>query len=174
MWKPMKLWYLLIVLFLLACNNSAPKNKSSLPDSPVYFPYSPVKSNSFDKGNDHYAKNVLDVWRQYETGNLTTIKKFFADSLRLILPDQILKGNKDSVISLYQKRRNGYSDMQCFIWSWLPVHRSDTKEDVVYVWGLYDGTKKNGDRDYALVHEIWRFDSHGKIREMEQFRTQAH
>jgi hypothetical protein len=174
MWKPMKLWYLLFAVFIFACNNSATKSKTSSPDSPVYFPYAPVKSNSFEKGSDHNAKNVLDIWRQYETGNLNAAKKFFADSIRLILPDQIFEGSKDLVIQQYQKRRETFSDVQCFVWSWLPVHTTDTKENIVYVWGLYDATKKNGDRDYAMVHEIWRFDKKGKIKEMEQFRTHPH
>ena len=50
----------------------------------------------------------------------------------------------------------------------------DTNEDEVYVWGLQDGTKLNRERDYSMVHEVWRFDKNGKIKEMEQYRTHPH
>jgi hypothetical protein len=174
MWKLSKLWIFLPVICCLACNNSAPENNKPSIDSPVYFPYAPVKSNSFDKGKDTLARNVLQIWRQYETGNIKSTDKFFADTVRLILSDQIIEGSRDTVMKQYQKRRDAYAEMQSFVYSWLPVHTADTKQDFVYVWGLHDGTKKNGDRDYALLHEIWRFDRNGKIREMEQFRTHPH
>ena len=170
----MKLWTFLVAFLAFACNNKSPKNRIVSVDSPVYYPYTAIKSNSFEKGNEHYAKNVLDIWRQYETGKLITIEKFFSERVRLILPDKIFEGSRDSIITLYQKRRDGFSDMQCFVYSWMPVLTVDTKQDIVFVWGLYVGTRKNGDRDYAQVHEIWRFDKKGKITEMEQFLTHPH
>ena len=174
MYQSMKLWIFFIAFLGCACNNNSATNKIISKDSPVYYPYTAVHSNSFDKGNEQLSKNVLDIWRQYETGKLFATEKLFADSLRLILPDRIIEGSREQVIAQYQKRRDAFSDMQCFVYSWMPVHRADTKEDLVFVWGLYDGTKKNGDRDYAQVHEIWRFDKEGKIKEMEQFITHPH
>ena len=170
----MKPWILFLGCCSLACNNSSNQLPTIARDSPVYYPYAPVHSNIFNTGNEILARNVLDIWRQYETGNMKTNNLFLADSLRFILPERILIGSKDSVLRWYQNKRERFSDMQCFVYSWLPVHKTDTREDLVYVWGLYDGTLKNGDRDYAMVHEIWRFDQNGRIKEMEQFRTHPH
>jgi len=170
----MKFWIIFVVSFTVACNNNSPQNRVTSKDSPVYYPYIATQSNNFEKGNEHLAKKVLEIWRQYETGKLITTEKYFSDNVRLILPDKMMEGNRDSVMMLYQKRRDGFSNMQCFVYSWMPVHTADTKENIVFVWGLYDGTRKNGDRDYAQVHEIWRFDKKGKIREMEQFLTHPH
>ena len=172
--EEMKSWILLVACFSFACKNSSEKNKIPPKDSPVYYPYAPVHSNEFEKGNEKNAKKVLEIWRQYETGNILKNQQIFADSIRLILPDLILKGGREAVLLQYQKRRDALSDLQCFVYAWLPVHTRDTGEDLVYIWGLYDGTRKNGDRDYARVHEIWRFDKEGKITEMEQFRTHPH
>jgi hypothetical protein len=169
-----KPWILFIACFVISCNNSSNQSPILSKDSPVYFPYAPVHSNEFGKGNEHHAGKVLDIWRQYETGYLRMNNQSLADSVRFILPDRILTGDKDSVLRWYQEKREGFSDMQCFVYSWLPIHKTDTREDLVYVWGLYDGTLKNGDRDYSMVHEIWRFDKKGRIKEMEQFRTHPH
>jgi len=105
---------------------------------------------------------------------MDTLSADFADSIRIILPSTIFSGSKSSVLQALQKQRAGYNNMQCFIQSWLPVRVRDKEEDLVWVWGIYDGTKTNGDRDYRMVHEIWRFNKQGRIREMEQFQTHPH
>jgi hypothetical protein len=165
---------LFLFSLLCACNNShGDPDSVQAPDS-VYYPIAPVHSNEFEKGQPQHAMRVLQVWRQYETGNVKKESASFSDSIRFILPDVVWNGKKDSVLSLYQKRREGYSNMQSFVYSWMPVHVSDEGDDMVWVWGLYDGTRKNGQRDYAIVHEVWRFDRNGKIKELEQFRTHPH
>ncbi len=163
------------IICLLSCNGKQESiAEEKWKTQNVYFPFAPIYSNNFEKGDPKKAEMVLQVWRQYETGRVSQTGKYFADSIRFILPDQILIGKKDSILRLYENKRTGYSNMQCFIYSWMPVHVEDKNENMVFVWGLYDGTKLNGDRDYALVHEIWRFDHNGKIKELEQFRTHPH
>src|SRR5688500_656115 len=137
-----KPWILFIACFVVACNNSSNQKPVFSKDSPVYFPYAPVRSNEFGKGNEHLARKVLEIWRQYGTGNFRMNNRLLADSVRFSLLHRILTGNKDSVLRWYQKKREGFSDMQRFVYSWLPVHNTDPREDLVYVWGLYDGTLK--------------------------------
>ena len=170
-----QLFILLIsTLAFSSCKGKKPGQHQGESDSVVYFPFQPVHSNETEKGKDALARIVLDVWRNYETGNVVAQKKNFADSVRIIFPDKILDGTRDMVIQQLQSKRTGYSNMQCFVYSWKAVHVADTNEDLVWVWGLYDGTTTKGERDYAIVHEIWRFDRNGKIRELEQFRTHPH
>lgn len=167
--------FLFLISILLSCKDRQPRmEKGKERPENVYYPFAPIYSNNFEKGDPQNAEKVLQVWRQYETGRVSHTAKLFADSIRLILPDKILLGKKDSILKLYEGKRNGYSNMQSFVYSWMPVHVKDKNEDMVFVWGLYDGTKLNGDRDYAMVHEIWRFDNNGKIKELEQFRTHPH
>jgi hypothetical protein len=165
----------LICLFIIsACSNNKTKPIVAEKDTVVYYPYAPVYSTEFEKGKSEFARNVLRVWRQYENGNVLNERASFADSIRLILWDDILTGKRDSVLTLLKKRRDNYSDMQCFVNSWMPVHVKDEDDDVVFVWGLQDGTKNNGDRDYSMIHEVWRLDKKGKIKELEQYRTHPH
>ena len=163
-----------IFLMLAACDDKNAGPAKPARDSTVYFPYVPVNSNSYEKGRDLNAKIVLQVWKQFETGNVSNEAAHFADSLRIILPHKIYQGTKDSVLNMYRKEREKYQTMQCFVHSWMPVRMQEEGDEMVYLWGLYDGTLKNGDRDYKLVHEIWRFDKNGRIREMEQFKTHPH
>src|SRR5688572_2132222 len=110
-----KPWILFVACFVLACNNSSNQNPILSKDSPVFYPYAPVYSNEFGKGNELNARNVLEIWRQYETGNIRTNNQFLADSIRFILPERILTGTKDSVLRWYQNKREGFSDLQCFV-----------------------------------------------------------
>lgn len=164
---------LIVCVFVLSCNQHSAISDSPSRDS-VYFPFAPIYSNAFEKGNDSLAFKVLSVWRAFENGDVRKMGAVCSDSLRIILPEQIFTGEKDSVLEAFDAYRKTFGTMQCFIYSWMPVHVRDQNDDLVFVWGLYDGTKPNGDRDYSLVHETWRFDQQGRIREMEQFRTHPH
>jgi len=163
-----------VLIFITSCSDGIKGQDSPLRDTSVYYPFAPTYSNEFERGNSVYALKAIKFWRQFERGALDTVSADFADSIRIILPDLVLTGSKESVLQKVQQRRRGYDNMQSFIQSWLPVRVRDKGEDLVWVWGIYDGTRINGDRDYKMVHEIWRFNSEGRIREMEQFQTHPH
>lgn len=162
----------LILAFLsVQCNNnrqahSAPEKK----DTAIYYPYSPIYSE-FEAGNPNHSKIVLEVWRQFETGNLLSTANKFADSISLVFKDKIYYGKRDSILAIYKKRRDAYESVQCYVDSWLPVHAKQTGDDLVLVWGRQDGIVQNKKRDYLVIHEVWNFNKQGKIRSMVQYLT---
>lgn len=162
-----------ITILIMGCSNSNQKIIATDLDTSIYYPYPAVYSR-LEKGNPVYAKTVLEVWRAYETGNILSAAKKFSDSLTLIFEDNIFTGRSDSVLKLFQNRRNNYSTVQSYVDSWLPVYANDVNKDLVFVWGRMDCTTENGKRDYLVIHEIWRFDGFGKIREMDQYITHPH
>jgi hypothetical protein len=168
-----KIFIFWMMISLVACSNNKQKLTAGGQDTVIYYPYTPIYSE-LEKGKPSYAKTVLDVWRAYETGSILSTAKKFSDSLKLIFEDTIFWGKRDSILSLFQQRRNAYTDVQAYVDSWLPVHAKEANTDLVFIWGRLDCTTKNKKRDYLVVHEIWKFDTSGKIREMAQYLTHPH
>lgn len=164
---------LIFSIILFACSNNKQKIISSAQDTTIYYPYSPVYSE-LEKGKPSCAKAVLDVWRAYETGNVSSAAKNFSDSITLIFSDHIFTGGRDSILKIFQNRRGAYASVQSFVDTWLPVHAAKDNRDLVLVWGKLICATNDGKEDYIVLHEVWKFDGSGKIREMVQYTTHPH
>jgi hypothetical protein len=167
---------LITALFIIITGcRQAPANPSSAKaDSTLYYPYSPVYSNDYHPAPGKLAQQVLQFWKEWESGDVLHTTSSFADTLTFILPDVILRGSRDSVLHAFKRRRTAYTDMQCYVDSWMPLRETTRNDDLVFVWGRQDGTTGSGRRDYRVIHEIWRFDRAGKIRQLEQYITHPH
>ena len=159
-------------LLVAACaNHPAHKEAGAVKDSLIYYPYSPVYSGSFKKGSDINALHVLQIWKEWETGDLLHSSGKFADSISIILPDRIMNGRKDSLLTMMKKRREAFAGLQSYVDAWLAVKPVEKNEELVLLWGRQDFTRKDGSRDYRMIHEIWRFDPQGRITSWEQYQT---
>lgn len=164
---------LLLFLLLAACRQPAPQ-PATAQDSTLYYPYAPVYSNDYRPGEGRNAQQVLQVWKEFESGDVLHASSLFADSLTFIFPDEIIKGSRSTVLTALRRRRAAYTDMQCYVDSWMPLHENTRNENSVLLWGRQDGTTARGRRDYRVLHEVWRFDAAGKIRQLDQYETHAH
>lgn len=162
----------LIFAFLsVKCNNNRQAHSTTeTKDTAIYYPYSPVYSE-LEPGNPNHSKIVLEIWRQFETGNLMSAANKFADTISLVFKDEIYYGKRDSILAIYKKRRDAYESVQCYVDSWLPVHAKQTNDNLVLVWGRQDFIVHNKKRDYLVIHEVWNFNKQGKIRSMVQYIT---
>lgn len=173
--KSIKYSFFSLCILALACHNKPVKTGiATTPDSPVYYPYHAIYTEEFEKGKSAQTRIVLEIWKEIENGDFSNQSDKFSDSLKIILPDEILEGNKAEVLNKMKKRRSRYSDVQCYLDAWMPVKAKDTGEDLVFIWGRQDCTIEKGKRDYLVLHEIWRFDRNGKIRQMDQYLTHPH
>lgn len=161
----------LFLLLLAACKGKAPNHNLVKQDSLLYYPYQAIYSEDFEKGNPYYTEKVLQCWKELENGNILKRSADFSDSIRIILPERILSGEKETVLNELKKRRDAYSDVQFYVDAWMPLKAKDAGEDIVLLWGRQDCKKKDGKRDYLVLHEIWRFDRKGRIRQMQQYIT---
>ena len=156
---------------LMNCNNRKEiATTSEKKDTTIYYPYSPIYSE-FEPGDPNHSKTVLEIWRQFETGNLMSTANKFADSISLIFKDKIYYGKRDSILAIYKNRRDAYENVQCYVDSWLPVHAKQTGDDLVLLWGRQDCIIHDKKRDYLVIHEVWNFNKQGKIRSMVQYIT---
>jgi hypothetical protein len=167
--------FIFSILLFISCRNQASSgSKNDGKDSQVYYPYSPVVGNSYEKGKEQHALAVLEFWRAYETGDVSKTSVNFDDTIVFNLPGRVLRGQKDEILKQVKKMRESYQDMQCYVDSWMPVQIKESGQYLVYLWGRQDGTTSNGKRDYLVLHEIWRFDNKNRIIKMEQYLTHPH
>jgi hypothetical protein len=164
-----------ITIFVVFCIASCSGRQNAHPveeqkDS-ILYPYAPIYTDQFEKGKNTNSLHVLEIWKEFESGDVRHLARYFSDSITLVFPDAFLKGDRDTVLGSFQKRRNQFEDVQCYVDSWIPVHVPDRNEDLVFLWGRQDGSSTGKKRVYRIVHEIWRFDTSGKIKRMEQYST---
>lgn len=159
-----------ILTILTSCTNSKQKLAATEQDSAIYYPYTPTYSE-LQKGKASYAKMVLEVWRAYETGNIMSATENFADSIKLNFEDKTVSGSRDSVLHIFQERRNAYTDVQAYVDSWMPLQTKENKQNIVLIWGKLDCRRKNKERDYFVLHQVWWFNDSGKIQAMYQYLT---
>ena len=169
-------FFLYAILFLTAgCGTkqgNAPNHRPT--DSVLYYPYQAIYTDGFEMGPPAKALLVLELWKELENGDIRKRAKEFSDSLHLIFPDQVFDGQKDEALNIFQKRRNQYSSVQYYVDAWMPLKAKNNEDELVVLWGKQDCTRSNGKRDYQVIHEIWRFDKQGKIRQMDQYLTHPH
>ena len=164
-----------LVVIIPGCSEPA-KNTSTSQSSvdSVFYPYEAIYTSEFESGKSKQTEIVLQVWKEWEAGILSHLNQVFADSLSLILPGEIVRGKKQEVLKVFQGKRDGYKDMQCYIDAWLPLKAKDVNEDIVLIWGRQDGTTPSGRRDYRVLHQVWRFDAEGKIFSLTEYLTHPH
>jgi hypothetical protein len=160
-----------VVIFLTACTGKEQPTAVKTQKDTTLYPYSPIYTDTFEKGKSSNTLKVLQLWKEFESGDVRHLAGFFADSITLIFPDEYITGSRDVVLSSFQKRRNRFEDVQCYVDAWIPMHVEERKEDLVFIWGRQDGSSTGKKRVYRVLHEIWRFDTSGKIKRMEQYIT---
>src|SRR5664279_458447 len=102
-------------LFILVSSNSnqpaqtepAKPASDSVVVQNINSPYDVQYSSKFVMGNPKYAENVLTLWKDFDNGNLSAHKDFFADSVQALLGSGAsMHASRDSVIASIQKYRN--------------------------------------------------------------------
>lgn len=166
--RPLLLLHLLF--FLAACGDQQPSPAKTAKN--VYYPYAPEYTSEYTPGNPKHTLAVLNVWRAFERGSMSSVRRYFADSILVGFPDgTVFKGRTDSVLALWQKRRNTFTHVESFTDSWMPVHAKDRDEDLVLVWARQLRTDGRGRQTWEALHEVWRMDTSGRIKFMQQYNS---
>ena len=178
----MKKNLLFACLFILAsCNSNQPAQteaakpaSDSMAVQSINSPYDIQYSSKFVMGNPKYAEAVLTLWKDFDNGNLSAHKDFFADSLRVILGSgAIMHGSRDSVIAAIQKYRSSLAAVVDRVDAVMAIRSTDKNEDWVLVWGMETDTYKNGKIDSVDLHETWKINKDGKADFFMQYARPA-
>jgi hypothetical protein len=168
------------VAALAACNNgndsaktesmNANKDSASQTDQNVQYAY-PVMFSKFKIGDANHAKMLLEIWKDWDNGNVSTHKDYFADNLSMFVADgPPMMGKRDSVLASAQAFRNSLGSVQSSVDAIVPLYNIDSSQNFVAVWGLERHTI-NGKTDSVYLQEVWRLNKDNKFDLMYQFNS---
>lgn len=175
----------LSAFFILSCANNADKSASTTTDTtkvaassttvaPIEYPYTATYSSQMEMGDPNNAKKVLDIYKDYDNGNLLAHKDYFADSVAFDLASgNSVMGTRDSILGIAQKERSNMKGVEDKIITFVSSHAKDKGEDWVSVWTKEIDTHKDGKVDSIILNENWMFNKNGKIAYMAQLSAKA-
>jgi hypothetical protein len=178
----MKKNLLIAYLFVLvSCNSNQPAStepakpaSDSMAVQNINSPYEVQYSSKFVMGNPKYAENVLTMWKDFDNGNLSAHKDFFADTVTALLSSGArMHSSRDSVIASIQKYRNSLAAAVDRVDAVTAVRSTDKNEDWVLIWGMETDTYKNGKIDSVNLQETWRINKDGKADLLLQYARPA-
>ncbi|MER3498979.1 MAG: hypothetical protein C4308_10270, partial [Chitinophagaceae bacterium] len=115
---------------------------------------------------------LLEIWKDFDNGNLSNHKDYFADSISLFIADAPpIMGSRDSILKSVQTWRDSYSSVVSSVDAIVPLKSLDSSSNWVAVWGKEVHTPKNGKTDSVYLHEVWRLNKDDKFDAMYQFNS---
>lgn len=173
-------------LFIFSCANNADKTTATSSDTTkvaaasssstpaVEYPYTATYSSQMEAGDPNNSKKVLDIYKDYDNGNLLAHKDYFADSVAFDFADgSMVMGTRDSILNIAQKGRNNLKSAEDKIITFVSSHAKDKGENWVSVWTKEIDTHKDGKIDSIILNENWMLNKDGKIAYMAQLSAKA-
>lgn len=164
--------------FFAACNSKdSAKSESNTTASEmaakkIQSPYEILYSSQFTMDDPQNAETVLQLWKDWDNGNLSAHKDKIADSMQIYFSDgSVLHNSRDSLLASVQSYRDIYSASASQVDAVMAVKSTDKNENWVLIWGMEKNTDKNGKTDSSHIQETWRFNKDGKADLMYQFRA---
>lgn len=134
--------------------------------------FQPSYSAQFVPGNQAYATQVLNAWKSYEVNMLDLSSDILADTVTALLPDGTTIKGKGAFLNALKAYRSSFATMKVTVEAWMPVKSIDRNKETVCIWGIEESTKPNGTKQRLAVHELWFFNSEGKVDYFRQFAEQ--
>jgi hypothetical protein len=132
-------------------------------------PYTASYSSQFTIGNAAYARQVLNLWKDYDNNMLDRSAAMFADTVSFVGDDGMSIRGKDSVMNAIKQLRSQFTTVKSSVDAYMPLRSTDRNEDWVAIWGREEDTNASGTTTTMIIHEIWRFNRDGKIDFVRQF-----
>jgi len=137
-------------------------------------PYQIQYSSKFAMGDPKNAETILNLWKDWDNGNLSAHKDMFADSVELHFADgSMIHTSLDSSIAAAQAFRNSLASSASRVDAVMAVKSTDKDENWALIWGMETDTDKKGKVDSFYLQETWRFNKAGKADLLYQFRQAA-
>ncbi len=152
------------VLTLVACGSGyktageADEKKPAATVPANMYGFAPTYSASFETGDPKHSEMILKLWQDWDKGDLSASKDYFADSLFMYFGDgSSMEGPRDSILSASQQYRDMFSQVKTTLHAIFPVKSTDKNESWVCAWATEVHTDKSGKTDSTHLQETWRF-----------------
>jgi hypothetical protein len=160
-------------LFFVACKEEkkdGPADKGERVKAVNALPYSINYASEFEIGDQKYAKQVLDAWKDYDNGTLKNSAGIFADSVMMIVGNgMVFNGKKDSVINTILQHRNSFASATSSVDAITVLKTKGKDETWVCIWGKEIDVAKDGKKDSVELQENWMFNKDGKVTYVSQY-----
>jgi len=133
-------------------------------------PYVADYTSSFAMGNTAYATKVLELWKDWDDNQLNR-HDYFADTIVAWLPDGSVTKGKAANMEGAMKFRGSMTKSKSTIHAWVPLYSTDTKDNIVCIWGSEEDTFADGKVDTRELHEVWWFNKDGKVTALRQWQA---
>ena len=178
-----KIFIIASLAVVAACNNSGDKAKvdsmstdttatatTTMPA--INSPYPITYSSKWEMGDPKNAETVLNIWKDWDNGNLINSKSSFADTVELHFSDgSMVRAARDSALAMGQADRDRYASFTSTVDVVTSLKSTDKNENWALIWGEERLTDKKGKKDSSALHEAWRLNKDGKADRVFQFRA---
>ena len=180
-----KIFIVAAMAFFAACNNSGDTKVDSMKSGDtsataattmkdINSPYPIGYSSKFEIADPKYAETILNLWKDWDNGNLANSKNSFADSVTFHFSNgEMIHASRDSIIAMGQAERNKLASSIASVDAVMAAKSTDKKGNWALIWGKEVDTDKKGKVDSFYLQETWGFDSTGKVSSLYQFRAAA-
>ena len=155
-----KLFIAFVTLLLLAFFNESIAQSA---------PYKATFSSSFKVGNPAYANMILELWKDWDDNSFDKHAHYFSDTVTMYMPDGMVVKGKAANMEGAKKYRGSMTSAKSILHAWVPLTTTDTKQDVVCIWGQETDTWPDGKVETKDLHEVWFFNRDGKISAIRQW-----
>jgi len=132
-------------------------------------PYKAMYSSNFTMADPSYSEKVLTLWKDYENNTLDNHANLMADTVSILLANGTLVKGRAQNMANVKEYRGSIKNLKITIDAFMSLKSLDKDENVVCVWGNETFTDKDGKEYSQRVHEVWGFNSAGKVSMMLQY-----
>lgn len=174
-----KILAFIVLPAIISCNSgtnqtevaSMKSDSASVKTPDVTYPYPVAYSSKFEISDDANAKKILELWKDWDNGDLSAHKDYFADSVHLYFADgTAMHGPRDSIVASAQAFRNSYKSVTSHVDAVVPLKSADKNEQWVCIWGGEVSTDSKGKTDSTQLMETWRINKDGKTDLLYQYK----
>ena len=141
----------------------------ALPFAAMSQTYTANYSSKFTLADPSYSDKILQLWKDFEINKLDQHADLLSDTVSMFLANgAVVKGKAENLKNV-KEFRSSLKDYKVMVDAWMSVKSLDKGENIVLVWGDESFTDKDGKKVQQRVHEVWIFNSAGKIGLMLQY-----
>ncbi len=131
--------------------------------------YTAGYSSNFTMADPSYSDKVLMLWKDYENNTLDKHIDLIADTVTMLLADGSMVKGKAQNLAGVKEFRGSIKNLKVTVDAWMSIKSLDRNENLVCVWGNETFTDKDGKEVSRRMHEVWGFNSAGKVSLMMQY-----
>lgn len=131
--------------------------------------YTASYSSNFTMADPSYSDKVLTLWKDFEDNALDKHLDMLSDTMTMLLTDGSMVKGKAQNLAGVKEFRGSIKNYKVTVDAWMSIKSVDKNENIVCIWGNESFTDKDGKAVSRRLHEVWGFNSAGKVSLIMQY-----